>query len=243
MKSYCLEVSGDFACFTRPEMKVERVSYDVITPSAARAVFEAILWKPAIRWRIRKIEVLKPIRWISLRRNEVGAVVPVGSVKSAMNKGSGDLALYIEDERQQRASLFLRDVAYRLHADLELIAPHPKHRYHYPHLAEKPVSSDEMEIEEAPNTLPKFMNMFERRASRGQCVNQPYLGCREFSCDFRLVGDGQQALPITETRDLGWMLHDMDFENIADPKPRFFRAELKDGALNVPDAESPEVRG
>ena len=221
MKNYCLEVSGDFACFTRPEMKVERVSYDVITPSAARAVFEAILWKPAIRWRIRKIEVLKPIRWISLRRNEVGAVVPVGSVKTAMNKGSGDLGLYVEDERQQRAGLFLRDVAYRVHADLDI---HP---------------------DVGANIPPaKFWEMFERRAAKGQCVNQPYLGCREFACAFRLVGDASdEPASITETRDLGWMLHDLDFTNAADPKPRFFRAELKGGVLAVPDAESPEVRG
>lgn len=220
MKTYCLEVSGDYACFTRPEMKVERVSYDVITPSAARAVFESILWKPAIRWRVRKVEVMKPIRWMTLRRNEVGAVVPMGSVKSAMNKGAGDLALYIEDERQQRAGLFLRDVAYRLHADLEVL----------------PTAG-------ANNPPPKFWEMFERRAGKGQCVNQPYLGCREFACDFRLVKEGEPVEPISETRDLGWMLHDMDFGNVADPKPRFFRAELKNGVMTVPDAESPEVRG
>lgn len=221
MKNYCLEVSGDFACFTRPEMKVERVSYDVITPSAARAVFEAILWKPAIRWRVRKIEVLKPINWISLRRNEVGAVVPVGSVKSAMNKGSGNLALYVEDERQQRAGLFLRDVAYRLHADLDVL-PGPGEN----------------------NPPAKFWEMFERRAAKGQCINQPYLGCREFACDFRWIKDAaQEPPPISDTRDLGWMLHDLDFSNAADPKPRFFRAELNDGALAVPDAESTEVRG
>lgn len=221
MKTYCLEVSGDFACFTRPEMKVERVSYDVITPSAARAVFEAILWKPAIRWHIRKIEVLKPICWISLRRNEVGAVVPVGSVKSAMNKGVGDLALYVEDERQQRAGLFLRDVAYRLHADLDVL----------------PAVG-------ANNPPAKFWEMFERRAAKGQCINQPYLGCREFACDFRWIKDAAQEFPrIPETRDLGWMLHDLDFTDASDPKPRFFRAELKDGTLAVPDAESQEVRG
>jgi CRISPR-associated protein Cas5d len=244
LKTYCLEVTGDFACFTRPEMKVERVSYDVITPSAARAVFEAILWKPAIRWHIRKIEVLKPVRWISLRRNEVGAVVPMGSVKSAMNKGSGDLALYVEDERQQRAGLFLRDVAYRLHADMELLAVHPTHRNNYPHLVGKPVSSEEIDIEKAPNTLPKFMNMFERRATKGQCINQPYLGCREFACGFRWVTDVErEPMPIDETRDLGWMLHDMNFDNATEPTPRFFRAELKAGVLCVPDAESAEVRG
>ena len=221
MKNYCLEVSGDFACFTRPEMKVERVSYDIITPSAARAVFEAILWKPAIRWRVRKIEVLKPIRWISLRRNEVGAVVPVGSVKTAMNKGAGDLALYVEDERQQRAGLFLRDVAYRVHADLDVQADAG-----------------------ANNPPAKFWEMFERRAAKGQCVNQPYLGCREFACAFRLIDDASNEPPaIAETRDLGWMLHDLDFTDAVDPKPRFFRAGLKGGVLAVPDAESPEVRG
>lgn len=220
MKSYCLEVSAPFACFTRPEMKVERVSYDVITPSAARAVFEAILWKPAIRWHVRKIEVLNPIRWISLRRNEVGAVVPAGSVKSAMNKGAGELALYIEDERQQRAGLFLRDVAYRLHADLEVL----------PQAGEN-------------NPPPKFWEMFERRAGKGQCVNQPYLGCREFACDFRLMAEDGSTAPIPDTRDLGWMLHDLDFGNPANPRPRFFRAELKNGVLMVPDAASPGVRG
>src|SRR5215468_2836266 len=113
-KTYCIEVNGDFACFTRPEMKVERVSYDVMTPSAARAIFESILWKPAIRWRISKIEVLQPIRWVSVRRNEVGGVISTNNVESAMRAGSGLLGLYIEDDRQQRAGLFLRDVGYRI---------------------------------------------------------------------------------------------------------------------------------
>lgn len=221
MKRYCLEVSGDFACFTRPEMKVERVSYDVITPSAARAVFEAILWKPAIRWRIRKIEVMKPIRWISLRRNEVGATIAHGNVKAAINKGAGELGLTIEDERQQRAGLFLRDVAYRLHADLELL----------PQRAEN-------------NPPAKFWEMFERRAAKGQCVNQPYLGCREFACDFRPITATESTTPpISESRDLGWMLHDLDFADAAAPKPRFFRAQLENGVLMVPDADSAEVRG
>lgn len=220
MKTYCLHVSGPFACFTRPEMKVERVSYDLITPSAARAVFESILWKPAIHWRVRRIEVLNPIRWIALRRNEVGGVVPVGSVKSAMNKGHGNLSLYIEDDRQQRAGLFLRDLAYRLHADMEV----------------RPEAG-------ANNPPAKFWDMFERRAAKGQCINQPYLGCREFACDFRLVGPEPAAPPIPDSRDLGWMLHDLDFSNPAAPKPRFFRAELKNGVLLVPDATSAEVRG
>jgi CRISPR-associated protein Cas5d len=220
-KSYCIEVAGEFACFTRPEMKVERVSYDVITPSAARAVFEAILWKPAIRWAVTRIEVLKPIRWISLRRNEVGSVVPVGSVRTAMNRGGGEIAFYVEDERQQRAGLFLRDVAYRLHADLEVL----------------PAAGDN-------NPPAKFWDMFERRAARGQCVNQPYLGCREFACEFRLAdGSVEGTTSVAETRDLGWMLYDLDFSKPADPKPRFFRARLDGGVLKVPDWDDPEVRG
>lgn len=244
MKSYCLEVSGDFACFTRPEMKVERVSYDVITPSAARAIFESILWKPAIRWRVTRIDVLKPIRWISLRRNEVSAVVPMNSVKGAMNKGGGDLALYVEEVRQQRAGLFLRDVAYRIHGGLEL-RDGSGHRQNFPHIVKRPSNDpDEQRAADEGNTLPKFMAMFERRARKGQCVNQPYLGCREFACDFRLVdGVDEASEPIPESRDLGWMLHDLDFDNPADPRPRFFRAELKSGVLAVPDWSDPEVRG
>lgn len=221
MKTYCLEVSGDFACFTRPEMKVERVSYDVMTPSSARAVFESILWKSAIRWYIDKIEVLKPIRWVSVRRNEVGAVISVRNAQEAMNKGTGSLGLNIEDERQQRAGLFLRDVAYRIHAHFEL----------------QPDAGEN-------NTPAKFLDMFERRAEKGQCVNQPYLGCREFACDFRLIDPVQeQSNPVKETRDLGWMLYDMDYSNAADPQPRFFRATLENGILNIPAWNSEEVRG
>lgn len=221
MKIYCLEVRGDFACFTRPEMKVERVSYDVMTPSSARAVFESILWKPAIRWHIDKIEVLKPIRWVSVRRNEVGAVISVRNAQEAMNKGTGSLGLNIEDERQQRAGLFLRDVAYRIHAHFEL----------------QPDAGEN-------NTAAKFLDMFERRAEKGQCVNQPYLGCREFACDFRLIDPMQeQSNPVKETRDLGWMLYDMDYSNAADPQPRFFRATLENGILSIPAWGSEEVRG
>lgn len=221
MKTYCLEVSGDFACFTRPEMKVERVSYDVMTPSSARAVFESILWKPAIRWHIDKIEVLKPIRWISIRRNEVGAVISVRNAQEAMNKGTGSLGLNIEDERQQRAGLFLRDVAYRIHAYFEL------------------------QLNAGENNSPaKFLEMFERRTEKGQCVNQPYLGCREFACDFRLIDPMlEQSDPVAETRDLGLMLYDMDYRKASDPQPRFFHAALENGILKVPAWDSQEVRG
>ena len=221
-QSFCLEVTGDFACFTRPEMKVERVSYDVITQSAARAVFEAILWKPAIRWQIRKIEVLKPISWMNLRRNEVASVVPAGSVKSAMKQSKGQLGLYIEEDRQQRAGLFLRDVKYRLHAEFELLS------------------------RDTDNTVIKFAEMFKRRASKGQCFNQPYLGTREFSCDFRLVENPESiAIPneLQGKRELGWMLYDMDFADSDNPMPRFFQATMQDGVLTVPAWNSEEIRG
>lgn len=220
MKTFCLELSGPYACFTRPEMKVERVSYDVITPSAARACFEAILWKPAIRWHVRRLEVLKPIRWINLRRNEVSGVVSTRNVETAMRSGTGDLALYVDEERQQRAGLFLRDVAYRVFADLEFLP------------ARDPQGS-----------VAKYAEMFERRATKGQCVNQPYLGCREFAAHFRLVADAAaEPAPQPETRDLGFMLHDLDFSDPVDPKPRFFRAQMDNGVVQVPAWNSVEVR-
>jgi len=243
MKTYCLEVSGDFACFTRPEMKVERVSYDVMTPSAARAVFEAILWKPAIHWQVSKIEVLNSIHWINLRRNEVGCVASTHNVETAMKSGTGQLGLYVEDERQQRAGLFLRDVKYRIYASFELRDP-SFHKPNFPHLSKRTVNVDESDVETEPNPTVKFMTMFERRAAKGQCVNQPYLGCREFAADFKLVESGTaQANPIAETRELGYMLYDLDYRNAADPKPRFFRAQLMSGVVNVPAWDSEEVRG
>lgn len=243
MKSYCLEVSGDFACFTRPEMKVERVSYDVITPSSARSIFETIVWKPAIRWRVTKIETLRPIRWISIRRNEVGAVASTRNIQSAMTSGSGDLGLFVEDERQQRAGLFLHDVVYRIHAYFELRDP-SFHKPNFPHLSKLEANRDEGDLLLPDNNPAKFMSMFERRAEKGQCVNQPYLGCREFACSFRLVKDlNAEPPPIAETRSLGWMLYDLDYSNPSDPKPRFFPAQLENGVLNIPTWDSPEVRG
>ena len=224
MKPFCLEVVGDYACFTRPEMKVERVSYDLITPSAARAVFESILWKPGLRWRVRRIEVLNPVRWISVRRNEVGAVASSRNALAAMNEGRGEMALYIEDERQQRAGLFLRDVAYRLHADLE------------------------MQSEEARGNPGKYISMFERRARQGQCVNQPYLGCREFAASFRLVevvpndkdwqvADGERPAWHEMNADLGWMLFDLDFSDRTKPQPQFFRASVQRGVMDLAGVE------
>ncbi|WP_347889007.1 type I-C CRISPR-associated protein Cas5c [Nitrosomonas europaea] len=238
MKTYCLEVSGDFACFTRPEMKVERVSYDIITPSAARAVFEAVLWKPAIRWHITRIEVLKPIRWINLRRNEVGTVISSRNVQTAMKDGSGNLGLYIEDERQQRAGLFLRDVAYRIYAHFEMRDAAP-HKSHHPHLSKRVINDpDEQRAANAENVPAKFLNMFERRAAKGQCVNQPYLGCREFAAHFRLIETpSAEPLPIAETHDLGWMLYDMDYSSPTNPNPCFFHAEMKNGVLDLSNVE------
>lgn len=213
----CLRVWGDYACFTRPEMKVERVSYDVMTPSAARGILEAVLWKPAIRWLITRIDVLKPIRWASVRRNEVSDVVPVNSVRSVMHRG-GELALYIEEKRQQRAGLFLRDVDYLIQAQFIL--------------TNKAGPAD---------NVTKFAEMFRRRSERGQCFNQPYLGCREFSAAFAWVEPtGNLPEPIGQTDDLGWMLYDMDYTQ-PQPLPRFFRARLEQGRMHVPPLESKEV--
>ena len=163
-----LHVWSDLACFTRPEMKVERVSYDVITPSAARGVIEAIYWKPQIHWIIDRIHVLKPILFTSLRRNEVGAKIPAGAASSAMKNGRGNLGLYVEDERQQRAALLLRDVAYVIEAHFEII---------------------EGEKNEA-----KHLDQFNRRARDGQCHTRPYLGCREFAAHFALIETDVRAL-------------------------------------------------
>lgn len=222
MKTFCLEISGDYACFTRPEMKVERVSYDVITPSAARAIFEAILWKPAIYWQIDRIEVLNPIKWVNLRRNEVASVVPTTKVKTAMKKSEGHLGLYVEDDRQQRAGLFLRDVKYRIHAHFEMLNSH------------------------SANAPIKYTEMFQRRASKGQCFNQPYLGTREFSCHFKLV-DGDEASPVDPSlngqQKLGWMLYDMDYSDRQNPQPRFFNPTMENGVITVPNRKSEEVRG
>jgi len=205
MKGFCLEVCGPYACFTRPEMKVERVSYDIITPSAARAIFDAVLWKPAILWRITRIEVLAPIKWISVRRNEVAAVASTRS----------KTGVFIEDDRQQRAGLFLRDVRYRLRAEFSMT---------------NKAGPDDNEG--------KFADMFHRRASGGQCFTQPYLGCREFSAEFTLVDpDADPATPIAETRDLGWMLYDMDFSDPAKPKPQFFHALLANGVVDLTNVE------
>ncbi len=249
-KRFCLEIWGDYACFTRPEMKVERVSYDVITPSASRAIFESIFWKPAIKWHIRKIEVLAPIKNISVRRNEVGSVAGKVSKKGVPSKKE----IFIEDNRLQRAGLLLRDVRYRIHAWMEYI-PVDKRKGNFKTVPELLWDSEELaDIRESIETTQakkdespgKYLAMFERRAKKGQCFNQPYLGCREFSANFELVKDTKAYTygytPIQESRDLGFMLYDLDFSNPKDIRPAFFRAEMKDGEVSIPNWESEEVR-
>ena len=225
-KEYCLEVWGDYACFTRPELKVERVSYDVITPSAARAIFEAILFKKyAMRWQVTKIEVLNPIKWDSVRRNEVGATANVKST-----------GIYIEDKRQQKNTLLLKDVKYRLWAKLVFIpvSERPKEAFakHKPGADENPM---------------KYYQMFERRATQGQCFTQPYLGTRELSASFRLVNpETEEFAPALSAeqggnRDLGIMLYDMDFSDPKDIQALFYRAEMKEGVIIVPPLNSEEI--
>jgi CRISPR-associated protein Cas5d len=229
-KQFCIEVWGDYACFTRPEMKVERVSYDVITPSAARAVFEAIFWKPAIQWKVKKIEVLNPIRWISVRRNEVAKLMSPQSKQ-----------IFIEEDRQQKAGLFLRDVAYRLYAEMEFI--NPKNRK-FNETPDELKDQEEETILRSTENPGKYNAMFERRAKKGQCFNQPYLGCREFSCNFRLIENPEKEIkrPIAEDKELGFMLYDMDFTDEKDPKPMFFKAQISHGVIEVPPIDSEEVR-
>lgn len=219
-KEYCLEVWGDWACFTRPELKVERVSYDVITPSAARAIFEAILFKRyAMRWQVTKIEVLNPIKWTNMRRNEVGAVASKSPI-------------FIEDKRQQKNSLLLQNVRYRIYAKLIFIPI--KDRSKEAFVKHRP-SGDENPM--------KYYQMFERRASQGQCFTQPYLGCREFAASWKYIGDTDNLdPPLAEDRDFGIMLYDMDFEgNAKKPDAMFYRAKMKQGVIVVPDKDSEEV--
>lgn len=218
-----LHVWGERACFTRPEMKAERVSYDVITPSAARGILEAIHWKPAIRWHIDRIHVLRPIRFETLRRNEVGSKASSDSAGSAMKRGKVEnLALYVDEERQQRAMTFLKDVAYVIEAHLELT----------------PRAGEE-------ETAVKHLEMFKRRARNGQCFHAPCLGVREFPAFFALVEDDDQ-LPTSALNDedldrnLGWMLHDIDFAHGS--TPRFFPAKLEQGCVNVPAWHSEEIK-
>src|SRR6266404_8937565 len=222
-----LLVSGKWALFTRPEMKVERVSYDVMSPSAARGILEAVHWKPSIKWIIEEIHVLKPIRFQSIRRNEVGAKASTRAIGAAMKSGEiGDLALIIEDNRQQRASTVLTDVAYVIYARFALT---PK------------AGPDDNEG--------KHLDTFNRRARKGQCFHQPCLGTREFPARFELIEtDAPTPKPDKETsdlgfgspRELGFMLYDID--HAGDRASLFFRATLDKGVMRVPPPDSPEIR-
>ena len=227
-----LEISGDYALFSRPEMKVERVSYDVITPSAARGILEAIYWKPQIRWVIDRIHVINPIRFTNVRRNEIDTKVPIkggSGVNAAMTSGKGDLGIAVDEHRQQRASLLLRDVRYLIEAHFDILDR--KLDKGGPQLSENDAAG-------------KHLDMFNRRARSGQVFHQPYLGCREFPARFRLVDNDETRLEPHESfrgeRDLGFMLHDIEFDQDAHSKkvkstmPHFFRAQMKDGVIEVP---------
>ena len=223
MNQIRLHVWGDYACFTRPEMKVERVSYDVMTPSAARGILSAVHWKPAMRWVVDKIHVLKPIRFESVRRNELGDKISVSKVNGAMKRSSvAGFYTLIEDDRQQRAATVLKNVAYVIEAHIALTARAGK---------------DE--------TVTKHIEMFARRARKGQCFQQPCLGVREFPADFALIDEGEPLPPSDlsaseANRDLGWMLHDIDFDH--GNTPHFFRAEMKEGVILVPPFYAEEVK-
>ena len=226
-----LHVWGQHALFTRPELKVERVSYDVMTPSAARGILEAIHWKPAIRWVVDRIHVLEPIRFQSIRRNEVGHKAPAGKIKQAMKRGDLEgLQLLVDEDRQQRASTVLVSPAYVIEAHFALTAK-----------------------ADAGDSEGKHLDIFNRRAARGQCFHQPSLGTREFAAHFALVPPqaplpARNPLAVTAdlgfgaSRDLGFMLWDID--HAAPGRPSlFFRAKLREGVLEVPSPGSPEVKG
>jgi CRISPR-associated protein Cas5d len=210
-----VKVWGDYACFTRPEMKVERVSYDVMTPSAARAVIEAIYWKPSIRWIIDRIHVLKPVKFDNVRRNEVGGKLSAQAIGRGINNGEA-VEMFIEDNRQQRAAMVLRDVEYVIEAHFE------------------PVDAD-------GQNLGKHLDMFRRRAEKGQCFYQPYLGTREFSSSFALVDKDIAKSQLSGEKDLGFMLYDMDFTDKKNIQPMFFRPKMVDGIIEVPHPDSSEV--
>lgn len=215
-----LKVSGDYGLFTRPEMKVERVTYDVMTPSAARGILEAIHWKPAIRWIVDAIHVLEPIRYQSIRRNEVGHKAPAGKIRSAMKRGDlAGLGQLVDEDRQQRASIVLVNPAYVIEAHFEMTGK---------------AGPDDNEG--------KHLDIFNRRAARGQCFHQPCLGTREFAARFELL-DPASPLPaaIEDSRDLGFMLFDIDHGAKGRPS-MFFRATMENGVVRVPHPASAEVR-
>lgn len=214
-----VEVWGDYALFSRPEMKVERVSYDVITPSAARGLLESIYWHPGLSWKIDRIYVCNPIRFTNIRRNEVKDVISGSSVKSVMKSGKGEIYIATSESIQQRAAMVLKDVRYVIEAHFDM--------------------TDNAAASDNPG---KFQDIMKRRLERGQFYNMPYMGTREFPAHFKPCG----AIPecpdeLKGTRDLGWMLLDMDYTDKSDIQPRFFRATMTDGVIDVPEFDSAEV--
>lgn len=213
-----IRVKGDYALFTRPEMKVERVSYDVITPSAARGLIEAIYWKPAIRWIIDKIHVLNEIEFTNIRRNEVSEKASTREAQRRMN-GATNAPLFLDSSatkvRQQRAAMVLKNVDYVIEAHFDLTkkaAPEDSEKKHY--------------------------NIALRRFRKGQYFHAPCLGTREFGARVELIEDG--SIPqssLKGRRDLGWMLYDLDFSNPRDIQPMFFKAEIQDGVMDLTDVE------
>lgn len=214
-----VKISGEMALFTRPEMKVERVSYDIITPSAARGVLEAVLWKPEMRWIVQSITVLRPIRFITVKRNEVASKIP-STFRSWAREGSGVRPFFADDDRQQRSSVMLRNVEYLVEAVIEL---------------SQKAGPDEKVI--------KFVEMFRRRVEKGQHFHQPYLGCRELPAMVELANGDERPTDELSGRDvdLGWMLNDIEYENGKPLRPHFFRAHMEDGTVQVPPI-APEVQ-
>ncbi|MFZ3070466.1 MAG: type I-C CRISPR-associated protein Cas5c [Anaerolineaceae bacterium] len=207
-----IRIQGDYALFTRPEMKVERVSYDVMTPSAARGIIEAVYWKPAIRWVIDRIHVLNKIEFTNIRRNEVSEKISEPSVSSVMKGNLKPLYLNVTEDRQQRASMVLKNVDYIVEAHFEMVP-------------EKSGPGD---------TPEKHYNIVLRRFRNGQSFATPCLGTREFPAKITLIEDG--AIPSSQlvgTKDLGWMLYDLDFSDPDDIRPQFFKAILQNGVLDL----------
>ena len=214
--SICIEVWGDYACFTRPEMKVERVSYDIMTPSAARGLIESVYWHPGLRWVIDRIHVLAPIRFTNLRRNEVKSTVSARTARTVMERGSGELYLVTSGDIQQRASLLLRDVRYVIEA-------------HFDILPEKAAPGD---------NAGKFQDIVKRRLKKGACYSTPYLGCRECTAHFGLWEGAQEDIPaIDETRELGYMLYDMDYSDPENITPLFTRVKMEHGVIDLRNCE------
>ncbi len=211
-----VRVWGDYALFTRPEMKVERCSYDVITPSAARGILEAIYWHPGMQWIVDKIYVKNPIQFTSVRRNEVKSKILASNVLQAYN--GGDKPLYISSKAEivQRASILLTKVEYVIQAHFEMT-----------------------EQANATDNPGKFKDIIMRRLRRGECYHMPYFGCREFPANFALYEekDVNTAYDNVEEKDLGFMLFDMDYTDKQDIRPMFFRAVMRYGVLDLQDCE------